>query len=139
MNNSDWYLNQLGITQYVLRKPAAIKGEASISIAENIRLIVISQSPPHDKIFYDILKAIGLSSEDCLILSPTQLIMPLEQLNQVIWLIDTAVPDNWRTSPSLSQKALIETVDLGQLTSSATLKRQLWNTLCQYENYFRAN
>ncbi|WP_392562063.1 DNA polymerase III subunit psi [Orbus sturtevantii] len=139
MNNQDWYLNQLGVTQYILRKPTVMKGEASINIADNIRLIVISQSSPSDKIFDDILKAICVKKEDCLILSPAQLFMPLEQLNHVIWFINENLPDSWCSSSSLDEKAIIETTSLSQLASSPNLKRQLWRTLCQYENYFNFN
>ncbi|WP_392560153.1 DNA polymerase III subunit psi [Orbus mooreae] len=139
MNNPDWYLNQLGITQYILRKPTAMKGEASINIAENIRLIIVTRAAPSDKIFTDILKAIHLTTDDCLILSPNQLIMPIEQLDRVIWFIDQSLPDSWSESSELNNKAIIKTVSLTQLALSATLKRQLWNMLCQYENYFHPN
>lgn len=138
MNKQDWYLNQLDITQYVLRNPAVMKGESAMNIADNIRLIVISQSVPTDKIFYDILKAIHLTQHNCLILSPAQFIMPIEQLNHVIWFIDHPLPDNWLTSPLLKSKAIITTAPLTQLALAPNLKRQLWNNLCQYENYFNA-
>lgn len=139
MNNSDWYLDQLGITQYVLRKPAAMKGEASINIADHIRLIVVAQSVPNDKIFYDILKAINISIENCLILPPAQLLMPIEKLDRAIWFIDETLPTSWSTSPVISDKVIITTVGLAQLALSANLKRQLWNTICQYEDYFHTN
>ncbi|WP_392553360.1 DNA polymerase III subunit psi [Orbus wheelerorum] len=139
MNNQDWYLNQLGITQYILRKPTVMKGEASINIANNIRLIIVSQSAPDDKIFYDILKAINVKKEDCLILSPAQLFMPLNQLNHVIWFINENIPDSWKSAHTLNDKAIIETTTLSELAQSPNLKRQLWRTLCQYENYFNAH
>jgi len=139
MNNQDWYLNQLGVTQYILRKPTVMKGEASINITNNIRLIIVSQSVPDDKIFYDILKAINVKKEEYLILSPAQLFMPLEQLNHVIWFINENIPDSWRNATLLNDKAIIETATLSQLASSPNLKRQLWRTLCQYENYFNTH
>jgi len=138
MNKQDWYLNQLGITQYVLRNPSVMKGESAMNIADNVRLIVVSQLVPTDKIFYDILKAIHLTEQDCLILSPSQLIMPIEQVNHVIWFIDQPLPDTWQTSPLLESKAIITTVSLTQLALSPNLKRQLWHNLCQYENHFNA-
>jgi len=139
MNNQDWYLNQLGVTQYILRKHTVMKGEVSINIANNIRLIIVSQSAPDDKIFYDILKSINVKKEDCLILSPAQLFMPLDQLNHVIWFINENIPDSWKSALLLNDKAIIETTTLSKLAQSPNLKRQLWRTLCQYENYFNAH
>lgn len=139
MNNQDWYLNQFGITQYLLRKPAVLKGEASIDIAENIQLIVITQSEPVHKIFSDILTAIGVSRENCLILSPAQLILPLDQIKQAVWFINEMLPNNWIDSPVMNEKMIIETPSLVELAASPHLKRQLWNTLCQYENYFNTH
>lgn len=139
MNNQDWYINQLGITQYVLRDRYAIKGDALINIADNIRLIVITQSTTDTKIFYDILKAIHVTTDDCLILSPAQLAIPIERFDRVIWLIDETLPESWLHSPELKNKAVIESVSLSQLAKEPNLKRQLWNSLCQYENYFRPN
>lgn len=140
MNKQDWYLNKLNITQYLLRKPNVIKGEAKIHITDNIRLIVITESQPaHEKIFQDILRAIHVSPEDCLTLTPSQLLMPLEQINHVIWFIDETLPESWQSSSVRDSKPIITTQSLAQIALSPQLKRQLWQTLCQYENYFNTH
>lgn len=136
MNKQDWYLNQLNIAQYVLRKPSVLKGESLLNITDNIRLIIVSKLHPTEKIFGDILKAINLTPDNCLMLLPAQLIMPIEQINQVIWFINEPLPERWKKSNLYTSKAIIETVDLTELTKSPNLKRKLWYDLCQYENYF---
>lgn len=138
MNKQDWYLNKLGITQYVLRNPNALKG-ISADIAQNIRLIVVAKHQPTEKIFQDILNAIHVSNEDCLHLTPAQLIMPIEQIKHVIWFINTPLPDCWLSSDQLKNKAIIKTTSLIQLSESPNQKRQLWQTLCQYENYLSSH
>ncbi|XKM12940.1 DNA polymerase III subunit psi [Orbaceae bacterium ac157xtp] len=139
MTNRDWYLNQLGITQFVLRKPVALKGEAITTIDSNIKLLVITKNQPKQKIFFDILKAINLNNEQFLHLTPAQLIMPLDDLEQVIWFIDEALPESWLNNANLAQKALIQTSSLDELSQSPQQKRQLWQTLCQYDHYFKSN
>lgn len=138
MNKRDWYLNKLDITQYILRNPQVIKGEARIDITENIRLIVISKTPPQEKIFHDILNAIHVSHDDCLYLMPSQLLMPVEQIYPVMWFINETIPENW-SQQTLANKPIIMTNSLMELAKSPQQKRQLWQILCQYENYFRTD
>lgn len=137
MNRQDWYLNKLGIYQYVLRKPNVIQGEAKVEITNNIKLIVISEHYPKEKIFQDILKAIHVTIDDCLILKPAQLLITADKIFTVIWFLDQPIPENW-SEQDISSKPIIMTNSLAELASSPQQKRQLWQTLCQYENYFRS-
>lgn len=138
MHSRDWYLTELGITQYVLRKSAVFKGEIVNNIADNIKLIVVASAVPTEKIFTDILKAIHLETNQCLHLTQEKLIMPIEQLQHVIWFIDQPLPESWELSPIKPNKAIIESISLDELAKSPQLKRQLWQTLCRYENNFNA-
>ncbi len=38
----DWQLQQLGITQWALRRPGALQGEIAISLPAHVRLIVVA-------------------------------------------------------------------------------------------------
>lgn len=138
MNKRDWYLNKLEIPQYILRNSQAIKGEAKVEITDNIRLIVVSQNHPTEKIFQDILNAIHVISDDCLVLMPTQLLMPAKEIKSVIWFIDTPLPEHW-SEQDISNTAIIKTYSLRELASSPQQKRQLWRTLCQYEKNFQTH
>lgn len=136
MNKQDWYLNKLNITQYILRNPYVVKGEAKINIADNIRLLIVCKTPPDEKIFHDILRAIHINYNDCLMLTPAQLSLPIKQLDRVIWFIDEPLPESWQTI-EVTNKPIIKTTSLTQLALSPLLKRQLWQKLCQYEDYFK--
>ncbi|STT01204.1 DNA polymerase III psi subunit [Klebsiella pneumoniae] len=41
----DWQLQQLGITQWSLRRPGALQGEIAISLPEHIRLVMVGGNP----------------------------------------------------------------------------------------------
>jgi DNA polymerase III, psi subunit len=51
MNRQDWYLNKLGISQYVLRKPNVIQGEAKVEITNNMLLASIIRKKKYFRIF----------------------------------------------------------------------------------------
>ncbi|NQF21955.1 DNA polymerase III subunit psi, partial [Enterobacter hormaechei] len=39
----DWQLQQLGITQWALRRPTALQGEIAISIPAHVRLVMVAE------------------------------------------------------------------------------------------------
>ena len=39
----DWQLQQLGITQWSLRRPGALQGEIAISLPGHIRLVMVAE------------------------------------------------------------------------------------------------
>ncbi|OCG71555.1 hypothetical protein A9G43_05670 [Gilliamella sp. Occ3-1] len=130
MTQQDWYLKQCNITQYVLRNANVFKGEIATQISEEIRLIVIAEQKPTQKIYYDILNAIHLTEEQVLFLTPQQLIIPADEIKTVIWFIDITLDESW-VNP-----LTIQTTSLDQLAKTPQQKRQLWQKLCQYENHF---
>ncbi|OCG23213.1 hypothetical protein A9G11_06345 [Gilliamella sp. wkB108] len=130
MNKQDWYLKQLNITQYVLRNSTVFKGEIATHIGDEIRLIVVAEQKPTQKIYLDILNAIHLTEDQVLILTPSQLIMPASDVNIVVWFIDVKPDESWQSPLT------IETINLDLLANAPQQKRQLWQQLCQYENYF---
>ncbi|MDF7667655.1 DNA polymerase III subunit psi [Orbaceae bacterium ESL0727] len=130
MTQLDWYLTQCGITQYILRKLSALRGEVISQIGEDIRLIVVANHQPTEKIYFDILSAIHITTEQVFYLAPSQLIFPADAIKKVIWFIDQRLPDQWQNPLT------IQTSNLQQLANSPHEKRQLWQQLCQYEAYF---
>jgi DNA polymerase-3 subunit psi len=42
----DWQLQQLGITQWALRRPTALQGEIAISIPAHVRLVMVAEELP---------------------------------------------------------------------------------------------
>lgn len=130
MNKQDWYLKQCNITQYVMRNSAVFKGEIATHISDEIRLVVVADNKPTQKIYFDILNAIHLTEDQVVVLTPSQLIMPANDIQTVVWFIDVNPDESW-----LNQ-LIIQTISLELLANSPQQKRQLWQQLCQYENYF---
>jgi DNA polymerase III subunit psi len=133
MTLQDWYLKQCNITQYVLRNANVFKGEIATQINEEIRLIVVAEQKPTQKIYYDILNAIHLTEEQVLFLTPQQLIIPADEIKKVIWFINITPDESWNNS------LIIKTINLDLLAKTPQQKRLLWQQLCQYENYFSPN
>lgn len=42
----DWLLQQLGITQWTLRRPSVLQGEVAVSLPPETRLLVVAQTLP---------------------------------------------------------------------------------------------
>ncbi len=130
MTQIDWYLKQCDITQYVLRNSAVFQGELATHMDDKIRLIVVAKQQPIQKIYYDILKAIELTEEQVLFLTPSQLIIPANEVKIVTWFIDVNTDEPWQNNLT------INTSDLDSLAKDPQQKRKLWQQLCNYENHF---
>ncbi|MCX8655212.1 DNA polymerase III subunit psi [Gilliamella sp. B2894] len=130
MTEQDSYLQQCNITQYILRNSTVFKGEMTIHISDEIRLIVVAEQKPTQKIYTDILNAIRLKENQVLILTPSQFIVPASDIKTVVWFIDIIPDEMWQN------QLTIQTSSLDVLANAPQQKRQLWRQLCQYENYF---
>ena len=130
MTQTDWYLKQCNITQYVLRNSAVFQGELATHINDKIRLIVVAKKKPTQKIYYDILKAIDLTEEQVLVLTPSQLIISADEVKVVTWFIDVNSNEPWQNNLT------INTSDLDSLAKDPQQKRKLLQQLCNYENHF---
>lgn len=64
----DWQLQQLGITQWSLRRPGALQGEIAISLPEHIRLVMVAETPPSltEPLIGDILRALAVTPDQVL-------------------------------------------------------------------------
>lgn len=73
----DWQLQQLGITQWSLRRPWALQGEIAISLPEHIRLVMVAETPPSltEPLISDILRALSINADQVLQLTPDRVAM----------------------------------------------------------------
>lgn len=73
----DWQLQQLGITQWSLRRPGALQGEIAISLPEHIRLVMVAETPPSltEPLIGDILRALAVTPDQVLQLTPDRVAM----------------------------------------------------------------
>lgn len=130
----DWYLNHLGITQYDLRNPQALRGEIVAMLSDDTRLIIVAESfYPELPFFNDIIDAINLTKIAWVFIEPTKAALLPDNLHCVIWIMGIKPTLNLTTK----SPAIIHTDPLTNLMNSTVNKRLLWQKLCQYDHYFQ--
>lgn len=87
----DWQLQQLGITQWSLRRPGALQGEIAISLPEHIRLVMVAETPPSltEPLIGDILRALSVTPDQVLQLTPERVAMLPQDSRCNSWLLGT--------------------------------------------------
>lgn len=73
----DWQLQQLGITQWALRRPTALQGEIAISIPAHVRLVMVAEELPalNEPLIGDVLRSLKLTPDRVLQLTPERVAM----------------------------------------------------------------
>ncbi|KAA9002709.1 DNA polymerase III subunit psi [Affinibrenneria salicis] len=127
----DWLLQQLGITQWTLRRPAVLQGEVAISLPDQVRLVIIANAPPadDDPLLGDVLRSLALTPRQVYSLTPQQAVMLPENTRCHCWLMGVDDPIRLNggrlTSPALAE-----------LYNNAGARRALWQQICEHENDF---
>lgn len=127
-------LQQMGITQYELRRPMALQGEVAISLPAQTRLIVIIQQQPdrQHSLFQDILRSLSLTQQQIYCLTPEQAVMLPESHALALWLVgEFSLPETLT-----NQRLLLTSPALVDLANDPISKRALWQQICHHENYF---
>lgn len=90
----DWQLQQLGITQWALRRPGALQGEIAISLPAHVRLIVVAEELPalNEPLMRDILRALTVSPDQVLPLTPERVAMLPQGSRCNSWRLGTDAP-----------------------------------------------
>lgn len=127
----DWFLQQLGITQWKLRRPAILQGEAAMPIPSNIRLLIVAQSPPQhqDPLFCDLLLSLHLTPEQTYSLTPNQLAVIPKDRQYHYWYLGNH-------EPLTDAQVHLQSPVLNELYQDGHAKRALWQQICQYEKDF---
>lgn len=127
----DWLLQQMGITQYTLRRPRALKGEVSVLLPEHTRLLIVADVPPPltDPLIGDVLRAMLMREEEVMVLTPDQLQMLPDDTHCISWCLGLAAP----VAVGGSQ---IASPVLAELYHNASAKRALWQQISHYESDF---
>lgn len=127
----DWLLQQLGITQWTLRRPTALQGEIAVRLPAATRLLIVADPLPdqNDPLLWDVIRSLRLSPDEICRLTPQQLDMLPEPAPCPCWWLGCEPPqpqDGVRlTSPALPN-----------LYQSPGAKRALWQQICQHELHF---
>lgn len=127
----DWLLQQLGITQWTLRRPGALQGEIAVSLPAEVCLLVVAQvlPDPQDPLFCDVLRSLGLQPAQTYGLTP----------DQVAMLPEGTECDSWRlgiAEPLAVAGAQLYSPALAELSQDAGAKRALWQQICHHEQHF---
>lgn len=127
----DLLLQQLGITQWTLRRPAVLQGEIAVRLPEGIRLLVVAQTLPEqdDPLLCDVLRSLGLTPRQAYALTP----------DQVAMLPADTQCNSWRlgiSEPLAVAGAQLHSPPLAGLYQDASAKRALWQQICHHEADF---
>lgn len=132
----DWQLEQMGIRQYQLRRPAALLGEVAMVLPANLKVILLAETLPalSSPLMQDILRAMLLSVEQVYCLTPEQAMMVPEDTRCVFWLMGVAqCPD---LPAALTELPVLSTPTLPELADNPEAKRTLWQQICRDEYHF---
>ena len=90
----DWQLQQLGITQWSLRRPGALQGEIAIAIPPHVRLVMVANDLPAltDPLVSDVLRALTVSPDQVLQLTPEKIAMLPQGSRCNSWRLGTDEP-----------------------------------------------
>lgn len=127
----DWLLQQMGVTQYQLRRPRALKGEIAVTLPAETRLVIVAAVPPdlHEPLVADVLRTLALHEPQVLVLTPDQLAMLPDDARCASWQLGLADPGALN-GPQLT------TPPLADLYNNADAKRAFWQQICHYESDF---
>nr|WP_151993284.1 DNA polymerase III subunit psi [Buttiauxella massiliensis] len=127
----DWLLQQLGITQWELRRPAALQGEIAVSLHQNVRLLIVAEALPDlkDPLVNDVLRSLNLDAQQVMQLTPERAAM----------LPGDSHCNSWRlgvSEPLPIPGAQLATPELNELYQNGAARQALWQQICEHENDF---
>jgi len=127
----DWQLQQLGITQWSLRRPGSLQGEVAISVPPHVRLVMVAETLPalDAPLVGDILRALMLRPDEVLQLTPDRAAMLPAGSKANSWQLGTP------TSVPL-EGAQVTTPAYDELQASAAARVALWQQICAHEHDF---
>ena len=127
----EWQLPQLGITRWALRRPGVLQGEIAISLPGHIRLVMVAENPPSltEPLARDILRALALSPDQVLQLTPDRVAMLPQDSRCNSWRLGT-------DAPLPLAGAQLSTPAFDELQTSAPARMALWQQICAHEHDF---
>ncbi|MGL9760073.1 MAG: DNA polymerase III subunit psi [Symbiopectobacterium sp.] len=123
----DWLLQQMGITQWTLRRPTVLRGEIAVTLPAQTRLVIVAASLPatNDPLIGDVLHSLSLRPEQVHLLTPEQTAMLPTSTHCHSWCLGVDVPPAW-TGVQLSSPTLDE------LYANPSAKCALWQQISEY-------
>lgn len=127
----DRQLQQLGITQWALRRPAALQGEIAISLPAHVRLVMVANNLPalSEPFVTDVLRALKLMPDEVLQLTPERVAMLPEGSRCNSWQLGVS------EAMALNGSNLA-TPALDELKANPAALSALWQQICEHEHNF---
>jgi DNA polymerase-3 subunit psi len=124
-------LQQLGITQWELRRPAALQGEIAVSLHENVKLLMIAEDLPDltDPLVNDVLRSLNLEAQQVMQLTPERAAMLPEESRCNSWRLGVS-------EPLPIPGAQLATPELNELYHNGAARQALWQQICEHEHDF---
>lgn len=129
----DWLLQQLGITQWRLWRPAVLRGEVVVKLPDCIRLLLVTDliMPKFHPLVVDVARSLMLTPERIARLTSDQVMMLPEDVHYHCWWLGLTAMRN------LGGISLC-TPPLAVLQEEAGAKRELWRQINKNKHYFTA-
>lgn len=124
----DTLLNELGVIQWVLRRPSALRGDVAVVLPVETRLLLISplSISLDTPVLRDVLRTLQLTIQQVYCITPEQLnLLPVHDSLLVWYLGVEPVPKR--------EDICILTPALDHFSHSSDAKRALWQQICQHE------
>ncbi|WP_145031470.1 DNA polymerase III subunit psi [Pantoea ananatis] len=127
----DWLLQQMGITQYQLRRPRVLQGEIAVRLLPDTQLIIVAENPPglQEPILRDVLHTLSLKPTQVMTVTPDQLQMLPETLNCAGWLLGVE-------SEQTFNGVALTSASFNELLSSGAARRALWQQMFEHDSHF---
>ena len=131
MTRRDKLLEQMGITQWVVRNPVVLRGERGVRIPESTKLIIITDEnlDLNSCLLKDIFLTMNISSADVVCINSEQLNLIPTPITIPCWTLGSKV------QPEGSKITFISPV-LSELMTSRDAKQALWKQIYQNDENF---
>lgn len=123
----DTVLQQLGITQWQLRRPEALTGLVGSPLLSPLHFVLLADPLPSlsTPLLQDVLRTLQLTEQQVYCCTPASLaVLPKAAL---YWSLG-----DWAVKPP---SRMLLSPPLSELLSSAQAKRQLWQQICHYADH----
>ncbi|UVK77140.1 MAG: DNA polymerase III subunit psi [Sodalis sp. Fle] len=124
----DWLLQQMGITQWTLRRSTVSQGKNTVYLPDHIRLLLVTDPlpPPGHPLVDDVVRSMALRSEQLLALTINQALMLPSQVRCHCWWLGLKATRNFNG-------ICLSTPTLSILQKDPMAKRALWRQISHYK------
>ncbi|BBG61158.1 DNA polymerase III subunit psi [Providencia rustigianii] len=131
MTRRDRLLEQMGITQWMVRNPAVLRGERGVRIPESTKLIIITDEnlDLNSQLLKDIFFTMDIDETDMVCINSEQLKLIPTPITIPCWVLGNEI------HPEGSKFTFISPV-LSELIASSHAKQALWKQIYQYDENF---